>query len=178
MARKKKATRPEQPLANRRHEAFCGYVAAGGALGPSWTKASVDTGAAVSNNANAAKATGHKVSQNPQVAARIHYLKAERDRAAQQIELPETLTKAAVAALADECIIVLQHAYKACQDDPSATAPQRERLLQTLSQHLARTAKYTDGGEEVDDVEMATTARRMTDRLLTWHDCTCGGNHV
>lgn len=176
MARKKKATRPEQPLANRRHEAFCGYVAAGGALGPSWTKASVDSGAAVSNNANAAKATAHKVSQNPLVAARIRFLKAERDKVAQQIELPDA-TKETVAMLASECIIVLESTYKRCLDDPSATAPQRERLLQTLSQHLARTAKYTDGGEEVDDVEMTATARRMTDRLLTWHDCQCGGGH-
>ena len=178
MARKKKATRPEQPLANARHESFCRYVAAGGTLGSSWIRASVDAGTAVSNNVNAAKATGHKVSQHPQVAARIRYLKAERDRAAQRIDLPETVTKTDVGKLADECIVVLEETYNRCLNDPGATAPQRERLLQTLSQHLARTAKYTDDDAEIDDAEMAATARRVTDRLLTWPVCTCGGNHV
>lgn len=166
------------PLRSNRHEAFCVHVAAGGALGPSWTRASLDSGAAISNNANAAKATAFKLSRQPHIAARILYLKGERDAAAKKIDLPETLTKADVAALADECITALEDTYKRCLDDPSATAPQRERLLQTLSRHLARTAKYTDNDTEVGDDEGTRVSRRMTDRLLAWHECTCGGRHV
>lgn len=174
----KKAPPPDRPLANPRHEAFCGYVASGSALGPAWAKASLTTGHPVSGNANAQKSTAHKTSQIPAVAARIRFLKQEAAERAKAIALPENLTKSGVATLANECITALQDAYKACLDDPGATAPQRERLLQTLSQHLARTAKYTDDDAEVDAAEMATTTRRMTDRLLTWHDCKCGGRHA
>lgn len=161
------------PLGDVRHEAFAQAVARGADKVAAFRDSHDDADDGIAEGSSSIRSRSHRLAKRVAVAARILFLKAERDAAASE-SLPQRWDTRALGIVAREATEALTAAFRACEADPSVPESARSAIRREAVRHAGRV--HRAGATKQDRADLPAsgeTSKMLAQAVTNLRLCTC-----
>ncbi len=163
-----------QELPNAYDEAFAQAIARGQDKLSAFLNAYPDAEDGLGDADNSSiRSRAHRKAKRPEIADRIPYLRAERDRAAMEA-LPERWNARALDEVAREATEALTAALRACEADQGVPESARSSVRREAVRHAGRVHRAGAARPNVVLSDKGSTSSMLAEALERLYLCTCG----